>query len=359
MQFVCPTLARLNSAATWLALVCLTISGCGAAVPAPPAPNAVPSSPAPAPATEAAPAATDAPTVFPMTVTDSLGRKVTFARPPRRIISIAPKNTELLFAIGAGDQVVGVTSYCNYPPEARTRPQVGGFAAKSLSLENIVDLEPDLVVTADEIHGSIIEELNRLGIASLALGGQSFDELYAELTQLGKISGHAPEANRLVDELKGRVDAIVRTVRTIPAEQRVTVFYQTWDQPLMAAGPASFAGRMIDICGGNNMIRDKDARYPQISQEILLERNPDVIFGPTMTTSHLDPETISAQPGWSGIAAVRNKRIYLIDGDLISRCGPRLVDALEIMAHLLYPDHFQKPAARPETEPSSPSADQN
>jgi len=285
-----------------------------------------------------------------MTVTDSLGRTVTFARPPGRIISIAPKNTELLFAIGAGDQVVGVTSYCNYPSEARTRPQVGGFAAKSLSLEKIVDLKPDLVTTGDEIHGAIIEELDRLGIASLALGGQSFDELYAELTRLGQISGHAAEASRLVDELRGRVDAIVRIVETIPADQRVTVFYQTWDQPLMAAGPASFAGRMIDICGGKNIIHDKDSRYPQISQEILLERNPDVIFGPTMTSSHLDPEKISAQPGWGGIAAVRSKRIYLIDGDLISRCGPRLVDALEIMAHLLYPNHFEKPATRPAAE---------
>jgi iron complex transport system substrate-binding protein len=101
---------------------------------------------------------------------------------------------------------------------------------------------------------------------------------------------------------------------------------------------------MIEICGAKNIISDASARYPQISQEILLDRNPEVIFGPTMTSSHLDPETISARPGWGGIAAVRNKRIYLIEGDLISRCGPRLVDALEIMAHMLYPDQFEKPA---------------
>jgi iron complex transport system substrate-binding protein len=121
----------------------------------------------------------------------------------------------------------------------------------------------------------------------------------------------------------------------------VTVFYHVWSEPLMTAGPGSFIAELIAICGGVNIVRDSSQRYPQISQEVLLARDPEVILAPSSAHDAVTIERLRARPGWSSLRAVRNNRIYLIDGDLISHCSPRLVDALEIMARTLYADRFK------------------
>ncbi len=281
---------------------------------------------------------------FPRTVIDSLKRKVTIVHRPERIVSLAPKNTEELFAIGAGARVVGVTSYCNYPLEAQQREQIGGFSSKSISLEKVVSLRPDLVVSAGKIHTPIIEELDRLQIPVVALGAESFDELYEDLRTLGTLIGHEQQAIRLVDDMRYRVRAVREVAQTITTSERVSVFYMTWDDPLTAAGPASYAGQMIEICGGINVISDVSARYPQISHEALLDRDPDVIVAATMTTMRWTAESLRTKTGWNDLKALRDGRLHLFDGDAVSRCGPRLVDVLESMAHALYPNRFAPPS---------------
>ena len=283
---------------------------------------------------------------YPRQVVDGLQRTVTLAQRPERIVSIAPKNTEELFALGAGDRVVGVTSYCNYPAEALQREQIGGFTSKSISLEKLVSLRPDLVVSAGKFHAPIIAELERLHIPVVALDAESFDELYEEIRILGTLIGCEQQASRLIEQMELRVRTVKETSQKIVSSDRLSVFYMTWDDPLMAAGPASYAGQMIEICGGINVISDVSTAYPQISQEVLLDRDPDVIIAATMTDLRWTAESLRAKTGWSGLKAVRTQRLHLLDGDAVSRCGPRLVDVLESMAHLLYPNHFPEPVQK-------------
>jgi iron complex transport system substrate-binding protein len=282
------------------------------------------------------------PSQFPLTVNDNLKRTVVLPRVPERIVSLAPKNTELLFAIGAGAQVVGVTSQCNYPREALNRERVGVFSGKSLSLEKIVSLRPDLVVSAGEFHRAVVNELERLGLTVVAMGADSLTELYSEIQLMGEMSGHKDQSAALVAQMRNRVERVRESTRHISPAQRVTVYYQVWDAPLTAAGPASFIGEMIELAGGINIVTDSAARYPQISEEALLQLNPDVILAPTSHAASLSLDDFRNKPGWSDLRAVRNGRIHLIDGDSVSRCGPRLVDALEAMAQALY---SQQPAA--------------
>jgi iron complex transport system substrate-binding protein len=294
---------------------------------------------------------------FPLRVTDALDREVSLPRSPRRIISLAPRLTETLFAIGAGDRLVGRTTFCNYPPEAVAAPTVGGFSAKSVSLEQIVSLRPDLVIAIREMHAPIIQELDRLDLPVLALTADSFDELFGELELLGRATGRSGEASRLIHELRERVENVRSIAERIPADERVTAYYQVWAEPMMAAGPASYLGEMLRLCGARNVIDDVllDAafsgdsaeRFPKISLEVLVAADPDVIVGPAIQASFFAEDSLRSRPAWSGLRAVRNGRIHLLDTDVISRCSPRLVDALEQMARALYPKHFAAPDAKP------------
>ena len=293
------------------------------------------------------------PTQFPLTVNDILKRTVVVPNLPQRIVSLAPKNTELLFAIGAGAQVVGVTSQCNYPPEARDRERIGVFSGKSLSLEKIVSLEPDLVVSAGEFHRAVVDELERLGLVVVAMGADSLTELYDEIELLGMMTGHEDQAANLVGRMRERVKRVRESAREIGPAQRPTVYYQVWDSPLTAAGPASFIGEMIELAGGINVIADRTARYPQFSEEALLQLNPDVILAPTSHGAPVSLEDFRNKPGWRDLRAVRNGRIHLIDGDSVSRCGPRLVDALEAINQALYAHSSGAPAGSAGPDPAS------
>src|SRR5271157_2643014 len=250
------------------------------------------------------------PSGFPMTVVDRLGRKVTLPRAPQRIVSLAPSNTELLFAIGAGDQVVAVTSFCDYPPEAQKRQRIGGFSCESQSLEQIVALNPDLVVAAGDLQWPVISQLERLHVPIVSLEAGSLADLYRELDMLGRLTGRENETARLTRAMQRRIERVAATARTIPPEQRVTVFYHVWSEPLMTAGPGSIIAELIAICGGVNIVRDSSQRYPQISQEVLLARDPEVILAPSYGAEPMTIERLRARPGWSNLRAVRNNRIY-------------------------------------------------
>ena len=150
---------------------------------------------------------------------------------------------------------------------------------------------------------------------------------------------------KLIAGMQNRVDSVKAVVQTIPKKDRVTVFYMTWDDPLTAAGRKSYAGQMLEICGGVNVISDVSLRYPQISEEALLDRNPDAIIAATMTSNRWSEESLRARPGWEKLNAIQKSRLYLLDGDSVSRCGPRLVEVLEAMAHAIYPDYFPTPSA--------------
>ncbi len=288
-----------------------------------------------------APTATVAHADFPITLTDGLGREVTLSTKPQRIVSLAPSNTEILFAVGAGDQVVGVTKFDNYPPEAQTREQIGGFSAKTISVERIVALEPDLVLAAGRIHQPVIEALAREHIPVVALTAHTFDEVYANIELVGRLTGHKAEADRVVAKMKAQVKAVTTKVSTIPADKRLKVFWEVWDKPLMTAGHNTFIGQMIKLAGGVNIFSDAKESYPKVSPEAVVQRNPDVILGPSTHGKKLTVKQLSQRPGWGEINAVKNARIHLIDGDIVSRPGPRLAQGLQAIAKALYPDLFK------------------
>ncbi|MFW6171862.1 MAG: ABC transporter substrate-binding protein, partial [Planctomycetota bacterium] len=242
---------------------------------------------------------------------------------------------------------VGVTSYCNYPPDARELDRVGGFSTQSLSLEKIVSLKSDLILAASSFHQSLIGELERLQIPVVAMGGESIAGLFKEIQQVGRITGHGEHAERLVRSLRKEIEGVKATARTIPKEDRVTVFYQVWDEPLSAAGPRSFVGELMEICGGVNVFQEESRPYTPVSEEVLFDRNPQVILAPRAHDSPLTVESMGQKPGWDQLRAVQNNRIHLVDGDLVSRCGPRVVDALKQIAHALYPSHFEEPDTFP------------
>lgn len=299
-------------------------------------------------------------TTFPLQITDGLGRKLTLTKVPRRIVSLSPQNTEMLFALAAGEQIVGVTSFCNYPPAAQKLPQIGGFSSNSISLERVVSLNPDLIVTAGEVHEPIIGELERLGLPVLALDGETFGELTDELTLLGRVTGHQSQATVLVKTIQDKIAALRASAAKIPPDQRVRVYYHIWTEPLMGASPISYQGEMIELCGGVNILDDRTTRYPSLSLEVLVARNPQVILTSAHHGIFFSAANLRSQPGWNQLQAVKDDRIALLDGDLVSRCSPRLVDALGMVAHAIYPQHFpavalDSPAAASPKNASTPT----
>lgn len=321
------------------AVLAVLMAACVPAGPSIPTPLPPTATPVPATATPEPPAA--AQPGFPLTLTDDMGRQVTLPAVPERIVSLAPSNTEILFAVGAGDQVVGVTQYCNYPVEAQSREQIGGFSAQTISVEKIVALEPDLVVAAGPIHQPVIEALEALAIPVLAVNPNTLEQVYTSIELVGHLTGHDEQAAQVVEEMKSRVALVSERLATLPEEQRLRVYWEVFDEPRMTAGPTTFNGQLIELAGGVNVFADVTEEYPQINDEEVIRRNPAVIMGADTMGEKLTTELVAQRPGWDQIDAVRNGRIYLFNGDMVARAGPRLALVLEEMAKAMYPELFE------------------
>lgn len=268
---------------------------------------------------------------------DRLDRRVCLAGVPRRVISLAPATTELLFAIGAGDLLVGATDHCNYPPAALQIARIGGGTMQGISHEIIVSLKPDLILGKWDTHQPLIESLDRMGIPMLAIGADSLAGLYEDAEMLGRVTGHEGEADRLIASMQSRVKALTSWVETVPKEKRRRVFYEVWDAPLMTAGPQSFIGELLELGGMVNVFDDTTVAYPRISDEVVLERNPEVILAPSTHQERVSLNNLLKRQGWDRVSAIKNRQVFLIDGDRVSRCGPRMLDALEEMIGHVYP----------------------
>jgi len=284
---------------------------------------------------------------FPITIKDDLGRQVTLKAEPTRIVSVSPSHTEILFALGLGKRVVGVTTYCNYPEEARSKEKIGGFSTPSL--EKIVALQPDLVLISNDKQQTLIQGLENSNISVLAFSPQSIDETFTTIRLIGQATGANDAARVLNASLKKRTDAVIAKVRTIPKEQRLRVYYELWYEPLMSAGPATLISDLIEKAGGKSITVDAGENYPEISEEVILNRDPQVMLHTYGHGKKDMPDTlqIEQRPGWGGIAFVKTDRIYSLNADLVDRSGPRVADALELIAKLLYPDLFaEKPVGK-------------
>lgn len=269
---------------------------------------------------------------------DSTGRRISLPAPARRIVSISPEGTEALYAVGAGPNLVGDTSYCDYPEEALALPKVGGFSPETISIEKIVSLKPDLVVTAGRLHTQIAASLEKLGIRVFAYEPETFVEVADCMMSLGELAGHRNQGIRAAATLTSAVDRVRLLTSSIPTVRRPTVFWEVSDEPLMTCGRRSFAHQLIEAAGGRDIFSDLPGPWPVVSSEEVLIRAPQIIAGPDDLGDKLSIAKLSALPGWKNIPAVRERRIFLIPADLVSRAGPRLATGLLDLLKVLHPE---------------------
>ena len=266
-----------------------------------------------------------------------MGRVVNIKEIPQRIISLSPSNTEILFALGLGEKVVGVTEYCNYPPEALDKEKVGGFSTPDI--EKIIALQPDLIL-ADDIHkDEAIPALEEKGLTVFALMPGNLDGVLADIQMVGKITGKEKEAFALITQMESRIEAI--TDKTENLQERPRVFYVTWHDPLKTSGSGTFIHELIEKAGGVNIFQDV-TDHKAVDIELVIARNPEVIIA---CTGHGEAggkpfEWAKSEPRLQATEARMNNRIHEIDADIVGRTGPRIVEALEEFARFIHPEIF-------------------
>ncbi len=278
----------------------------------------------------------------PIVLTDGLGRQVSFDQPAQRIVSLAPSNTEILFAIGAGGQVVGRDQFSDYPSQAQSIADVGGNAG-AFNTEAILALKPDLVLASQLSPAEQVKALEDLGLKVYLLPNPTtLEEMFDILSLVGQITGRQKEAIALVEQLTARVKAIDE--KLVGASESPLVFYELDATDINApytAGPGTFIDMLIARAGGVNLGGKLPDAYPQVSIEKLLVDNPQVIILGDSTWGGVTPETVMARESWSSLQAVQQNRVYAFDENLVVRPGPRLVDGLEALAKLLHPELFE------------------
>jgi iron complex transport system substrate-binding protein len=283
---------------------------------------------------------TEAPSASTLTFTDGLGREVTLNGPAQQIVSIAPSNTEILFAIGAGDQVIGRDQFSDYPEAAQNVTDIGS-AFEELNTELIISLKPDLVLAAEINTPEQVKALEDLGVTVYYLNNpHTLEEMYSNLEIVAQLTGHEAEAATLIESLKQRVVAVDEKIA--PISSRPSVFYEldsTDPAKPFTAGKDTFITLLIERAGGHNIAADLEG-YPQMSLEQIVAADPTmIILGDSMWG--VTPEAVASRPGWENLSAVKNGQVVPFEDNLVSRPGPRLVDGLEQLAKLLHPELFE------------------
>ncbi len=268
------------------------------------------------------------PAAFPRRVTDFRGKVLTLKSAPQRIVSLTPGTTEVLFAIGAGKQVVGVTSYCDYPPEAKRLPKIGDMR---VNVEAVVALRPDLVVADGVLNRRFLPTLERLKLPLLVVAPKTWLDVARLIRLLGEATGHEKEAAPLAQ----RFHQAQREARSrAAAGQKPGVLFALNVEPLpmWAAGRELFVDDMIRLAGGRNVAADGGVNYYPLSAEALLARNPDVIIT-TVPEDHLAP--LYEHPVLKQLKAVQNERVYSVDSNLFVRPTPRLLKGLQLLQEII------------------------
>ncbi len=276
-----------------------------------------------------------------VSLTDGAGRTIYMSLPAERVVSIAPSNTEILFAVGAGSQVVGRDSFSDYPPEAKNVKDIGGGVG-SLNVELILAQKPHLVLASPLTPQEQIADLEKANLTVYVLPNpKTFDDLYTNLETVGKLTGHDQDAAKLVDSLKARVKAVTDKVANVTT--RPIVYYEldaTDPSAPYTSGPDTFVDLLIRTAGGENFGGKLKGDWVQVSIETLLLNQPDyIVLGDN--AYGITPESVKARPGWDALKAVQDGKIFGFDDNTVSRPGPRLVDGLEAMAKLIHPELFK------------------
>jgi len=289
------------------------------------------------PVAPATPSLPPAPTVE---AVDGAGQTIRLAGPAQRIVSLAPSNTEILFAIGAGGQMVGRDEFSNYPEAAKALPAIATGMGR-LNTEAVVALQPDLILAAEITPPDQVETLRGLGLTVFVVTNpKEFEGLYANIQAVGTLTGRGTEAQGLAGELRDRVTAVGQKLNAATTSPRV--FYEldgTDPTKPWTSGPGTFLDLLIRAAGGTNVGAVLTSQFAQISSEELVRQDPQVILlGDTAYGTTV--EGVSARAGWGTMTAIKQKSVYPFDDNLVSRPGPRMVDGFEQMARLIHPELF-------------------
>lgn len=258
--------------------------------------------------------------------TDTMQRQVSVSIPAKRVVSMAPNITEMLFAIGLDDEIVGVTDFCDYPEAAKEKTKIGGYF--NPNIEAILSLAPDLIVaTPDGYSKERIQRLDQAGIPVFLVNPKKIDEILETMLILGRVTGKDDRSKEIVAALRIRVNAVRESVELIPVEKKAKVFYEIGRDPLITAGPGNFVDNLITDAGGINIASDASTDWPRYSVEAVIMKTPDIII----TAPHVasEEDTSKSWHRYRTIPAVENNRIEMVDPDILLRPGPRIVDGLE------------------------------
>ena len=282
------------------------------------------------------------PTEMPVKVIDQRGQEFQFDTPVQRIVSLAPSNTEILFAVGAGKQVVGRDTFSDFPAEAASVADIGGgFGA--LDTETILASTPDLVLAADLTPAEQIQALEHLGLKVFVLGNPTdLPGMYENLRTVAAMTGHLEETETLITSLKQRVAVVEEKLAGVT--ERPLVLYEldgTDPNAPWVPGPGTFVDTLLTMAGGNSMSASLDGAWVQVSLETIIEMNPEIILLGDAQWGGVTPEMVAARGGWDALTAVQEGKVYPFDDNLVSRPGPRMVDGLESLAKFLHPDLFE------------------
>lgn len=266
----------------------------------------------------------------PLRAVDGRGVPITLQSAPKRIISLIPSSTEVVYAIGLGPQVVGVTTYCDYPPQARKVAKIGDY---NTSIEKVLALRPDLVVASSSGNRTAIARLEKLKVPVFAVDPVTVEQVYQGARSLGDLTGHRKQADAMVASMQRKMAEVNRRVVGKP---RVRTLLVLGMNPLWVVGDRNFMNTLVEVAGGENVVRKGHQGFCSVPLESVVAARPDVIL-----TAGDRPEAFGGQGGWRSIPAVKSGRVYSTGFDTV-RPGPRLAEAAERLAKLLHPEAFTR-----------------
>ena len=269
-------------------------------------------------------------TTYPLTIKDCRGKTITIPNEPKRIISLAPGNTEILFALGLDSRIVGVTRYCNYPKAAAKKTKVGD---QTTSIEKVISLKPDLVLAHGTINDQAVKSLEAHGIRVVAIDPKTLDQVASDILLVGRIANREAQAKKVAGRISSTKALLKKKTAGIKTRPKVLVAVQA--DPLWAAGPKTFVDEMISLAGGVNVASDAKPGFNQFSAEAAVWRNPNVIIG-----TYKGDRQMFTHGLWKDTKAAKSGRVREADPDLLVRAGPRLADGLLALAKLIQPNVF-------------------
>ena len=274
----------------------------------------------------------------PLQVKDEVGREMTLPFPPKRIVSLAPNITEILFSLGLDEEIVGVSIHCNFPEKAKNKVRVGSYI--SLDFEKVTSLKPDLIIaTGVGNTRDMVDRLGKLGFQTYVIYPKNFEDILKSIAHIGQVVNREKEARMIIEGMRKRSQRVIELTKGLP---RPKVFIQIGDAPVVTVGQGSFADDLIRLAGGENIAKKEKEVYPRFGMEEILKRSPEVIVISSMNPKGDYQKILQEWTRWKTIPAVKNGRIHLIDSDLLDRPSPRIIDGLEELARVLHPERFKR-----------------